>query len=230
MTGLGLLLAVWVGSTAVVNLVTRVREHPAPTWLAALRAQPGSYFGMLLAHFGVAVFIVGVTMVSSFSTESDVRMEPGESANAGGYSFRLESVTPVRGPNYTASRATLSVSLDGKPVATLTPERRVYSVTRTAMTEVAIDRGIGRDLYVALGEPVSASAWSIRVHHKPFVNWIWGGCVLMALGGVLAVLDRRYRTSRVRSSGSQGVSPAGAPATPATPALPPQLARKAPAP
>ena len=244
MTGLGLLLAVWVGSTAVVNLVTRLREHPAPTWLAALRAQPGSYFGMLLAHFGVAVFIVGVTMVSSFSTESDVRMEPGETASAGGYSFKLERVEPVKGPNYTASRGTLSVSLDGKNVATLEPERRVYTVTRTPMTEVAIDRGIGRDLYVALGEPVSATAWSIRVHHKPFVNWIWGGCVLMALGGVLAVLDRRYRTSRASSRGTVVASPAAGTQiavgpitsrTSTTPAMPQpamqsQIVRNAPAP
>ena len=244
MTGLGLLLAAWVASTAVLNLITRVREHPAPGWLAPLRAQPGSYYGMLLAHFGVSVFIVGVTMVSSFSTESDVRMEPGETASAGGYSFKLDRIEPVKGPNYTASRATLTVSLDGKPVSTLTPERRVYTVTRTPMTEVAIDRGIGRDLYVALGEPVSATAWSIRVHHKPFVNWIWGGCVLMALGGVLAVLDRRYRTSRVRSTSA---STAGAAASTAAPAslvpqppltaptmqpelMQPQIARKASAP
>ena len=222
MTGLGLLLAAWVASTAVLNLITRVREHQAPGWVAPLRAQPGSYYGMLLAHFGVAVFIVGVTMVSSFSTESDVRMEPGETASAGGYSFKLNRIDQIKGPNYTAARATLDVSVDGKPVASLTPERRVYSVSRTAMTEVAIDRGIARDLYVALGEPVSATAWSIRVHHKPFVNWIWGGCVLMALGGVLAVLDRRYRTRRVRRLGTQTAGAASITTTTPSPALAPQ--------
>ena len=196
MVGLGLLLAVWVASTAVLNLLTRLREHPAPNWWARLAAQPGSYYGMLLAHGGVAVFIAGVTVVSGFSSENDVRMEPGDSAQVGGYSFLLQTVKPVEGPNYSAARATLTVSLDGKPVATLYPERRVYKVSRMPMTEVAIDRGLGRDLYVALGEPVSATAWSVRLHHKPLVNWIWIGCLLMGLGGVLAVTDRRYRSSR----------------------------------
>jgi cytochrome c-type biogenesis protein CcmF len=196
MVGLGLLLAMWVASTAVLNLLTRLREHPAPNWWARLAAQPGSYYGMLLAHGGVAVFIAGVTVVSGFSSENDVRMEPGDSAQVGGYSFLLQTVKPVEGPNYSAARATLTVSLDGKPVATLYPERRVYKVSRMPMTEVAIDRGLGRDLYVALGEPVSATAWSVRLHHKPLVNWIWIGCLLMGLGGVLAVTDRRYRSSR----------------------------------
>jgi cytochrome c-type biogenesis protein CcmF len=193
MTGLGLLLAVWVASTAILNLVTRLREHPAPGWRARLAAQPGSYYGMLLAHFGVSVFIVGVTVVSSFQSENDVRMEPGDNASVGGYRFQLEAINPITGPNYTAARATVTVTQDGAPVAVLYPERRIYTVSRMPMTEVAIDRGIRRDLYVALGEPVSATAWSIRLHHKPMVNWIWGGCALMALGGFLAVLDRRYR-------------------------------------
>jgi cytochrome c-type biogenesis protein CcmF len=203
MIGFGLLLAMWVASTAVLNLVTRVREHPAGV-AEALRKQPGSYYGMLLAHFGVAVFIVGVTVVSGFNTESDVRMEPGETATAGGHSFRMDAVREVRGPNYVSAQATITVTRDGQPVATLRPERRVYNVSRSPMTEVAIDRGLTRDLYVALGEPVSNTAWSVRVHHKPFVNWIWLGCLLMAFGGVLAVLDRRYRARR-------GVVPEAAP-------------------
>ena len=193
MVGLGLWLAAWVASTVVLNLVTRLRDHPAPAWSTRLRAQPGSYYGMLLAHFGVAVFIVGVTVVSGFQSENDVRMEQGDTATVAGYTLRLENVAEVRGPNYVASRATLSVSRDGKPMPTLTPERRIYNVSRQAMTEVAIDRGVTRDLYVALGDPVSATAWSVRLHHKPFVNWIWFGCLLMASGGVLAVLDRKYR-------------------------------------
>ncbi|MEI6759441.1 MAG: heme lyase CcmF/NrfE family subunit [Betaproteobacteria bacterium] len=196
MVGLGLLLAAWVVSTAVLNLLTRLREHPARSFGARLAAQPGSYYGMLLAHGGVAVFIAGVTVVSGFQSENDVRMEPGDSAQVGGYSFLLETVRPAEGPNYSAARATLTVSRDGKPVTTLYPERRIYKVSRMPMTEVAIDRGLGRDLYVALGEPVSATAWSVRLHHKPLVNWIWIGCLLMALGGVLAVTDRRYRSSR----------------------------------
>ena len=193
MIGLGLALAAWITSTAVLNLVTRLVEHPAPAWSKKLAAQPGSYYGMLMAHCGVAVFIVGVTVVSGFQSENDVRMEPGDTTSVAGYSLRLDNVVEVRGPNYVASRATLSVSHGARVMAPLMPERRIYNVSRMAMTEVAIDRGIGRDLYVALGDPVSGTAWSVRVHHKPFVNWIWGGCVLMALGGMLAVLDRRYR-------------------------------------
>jgi cytochrome c-type biogenesis protein CcmF len=207
MTGLGLLLAVWVASTAVLNLVTRLREHPAPRWRTRMAAQPGSYYGMLLAHFGISVFIVGVTVVSSFQSENDVRMEPGDTASVGGYRFQLEAINPITGPNYTAARATVTVTQDGAPVAVLYPERRIYTVSRMPMTEVAIDRGVRRDLYVALGEPVSATDWSIRLHHKPMVNWIWGGCVLMALGGLLAVLDRRYRARSVALQGKAKAAP-----------------------
>ena len=163
---------------------------------------------MLVAHWGVAVFIVGVTVVSSFQTESDVRMQVGETTEVGGYRFELQGIELVQGPNYSAARARLAVTQDGQAVAQLRPERRIYSVSRMAMTEVAIDRGVTRDLYVALGEPVSSTAWSVRVHHKPFVNWIWGGCVLMALGGLLAVLDGRYRAARTRRLAGASSSPA----------------------
>ena len=219
MTGLGLLLAVWVASTAVLNLVTRLREHPAPRWRTRMAAQPGSYYGMLLAHFGVSVFIVGVTVVSGFQSENDVRMEPGETASVGGYRFQLEAINPITGPNYTAARATVTVTQDGAPVAVLYPERRIYTVSRMPMTEVAIDRGVRRDLYVALGEPVSATAWSIRLHHKPMVNWIWGGCVLMALGGFLAVLDRRYRARSVALQGKAKAVPSIAGGLPVAPLM-----------
>ena len=219
MTGLGLLLAVWVASTAVLNLVTRLREHPAPRWRTRMAAQPGSYYGMLLAHFGISVFIVGVTVVSSFQSENDVRMEPGETASVGGYRFQLEAINPITGPNYTAARATVTVTQEGAPVAVLYPERRIYTVSRMPMTEVAIDRGVRRDLYVALGEPVSATAWSIRLHHKPMVNWIWGGCVLMALGGFLAVLDRRYRARSVALQGKAKAVPSIAGGLPVAPLM-----------
>ena len=221
MIGLGLALAAWVASTAVLNLVTRLREHPAPAWSTRLAAQPGSYYGMLLAHFGVAVFIVGVTVVSGFQSESDLRMEPGDTTTVAGYQLRLENVQQVRGPNYVASRASLSTSRDGRTFNTLTPERRVYNVSRQTMTEVAIDRGLTRDLYVALGDPVSATAWSVRVHHKPFVNWIWIGCLLMASGGVMAVLDRRYRrkTTALADSPAHAAVPDRSTARPVRPAV-----------
>jgi cytochrome c-type biogenesis protein CcmF len=193
MIGFGLLLGVWVASTALLNLWQRLREHPAPRWSQRLAAQPGSYYGMLLAHFGVAVFVVGVTVVNGFQVEKDLRMSPGESTEIAGMRVRFDGVREVRGPNYVAARGTLVLSRGDRQLATLYPERRNYLVTRMPMTETAIDRGFTRDLYVSLGEPLGGNAWSVRVYYKPFVGWIWGGCVLMALGGLLAVLDRRYR-------------------------------------
>ncbi|OYY66316.1 MAG: c-type cytochrome biogenesis protein CcmF [Burkholderiales bacterium 28-67-8] len=200
MIGFGLLLAAWIASTAVLNLVSRIATHPAVGWGERFASQAGSYYGMLLAHLGVAVFTLGVTMVSGFQSESDVRMAAGESTSVGGYTFTLHGVREVKGPNYVAAQASILVTQGDKAVTTLWPERRIYTVTRSPMTEVAIDRRISRDLYVALGEPVSATAWSVRVHHKPLVNLIWLGCLLMAGGGVLAVLDRRYRTRRAPSA------------------------------
>jgi cytochrome c-type biogenesis protein CcmF len=187
-----------------------LRAHPAARWRDRWAAQPGSFYGMLLAHAGVAVFIAGVTVVGGFQSESDVRLETGQSVQAGGYTFRLDAVQPVQGPNYMAAQAVLQVSQDGVPVATLRPERRLYTVTQSAMTEVAIDRGLLRDLYVALGAPVSATAWGLRVHHKPLVNWIWGGCLLMALGGLLAVADRvrqGRRATRARTAAHEEATP-----------------------
>lgn len=223
MIGFGLLLAAWVASTAVLNLVTRLREHPARSLWRRLSAQPGSYFGMLIAHFGIAVFVVGVTIVGGFAVEKDVRMARGDTVEVGGYVFRLDSVGERDGPNYQAVRATLSVTHDGKSLGTLSPERRVYTVSRSPLTETAIDRGLFRDLYVALGDPVGANGWGMRVYYKPFVGWIWGGCLLMAFGGVLAVADRRYRGAR-----QSALDPAPAPASSAG-ARPPQpaLAMKA---
>ena len=228
MIGLGLALAAWVASATVLNLLVRLHDHPAASWPRKLAAQPGSYYGMVLAHFGVSVFIVGVTVVSGFQTESDVRMEVGDTASLAGYDMRLEKMAEVPGPNYMALRATISVRRDGKLINTLTPERRVFNVSRQTMTEVALDRGIGRDLYLALGDPVSPTAWSVRLHHKPFVNWIWIGCVLMALGGALAVLDRRYRrqTESARATPTPALEPLGPSARPARPVRP-ALARKA---
>ena len=196
LSALGLLMAAWVAASTLAGAWQRLSDHPGPGWRRRLQAQSGAWWGLQLAHLGVAVFVAGVTVVSSLSTESDVRMEPGQTVEAGGHRFTLRGVELVQGPNYTAARATIDVVRDGDAVATLLPERRIYTVSRMPMTEVAIDRGVLRDLYVALGEPVSGTAWSVRLHHKPLVNWIWGGCLFMALGGLLAAADRRYRPAR----------------------------------
>ena len=213
MIGFGLLLAAWVASSTVMNLLDRLREHPAPSWATRFKAQPGSYYGMLLAHFGMAVFIVGVTVVGGFADERDVRMERGDTVSLGGYEVRFDGVSEQAGPNYTAMRASIDVSQGGQTLRTLSPEKRTYTVSRMPLTETAIDRGLLRNLYIALGEPVSATAWSVRVYYKPFVGWIWAGCVLMALGGVLAVLDRRYRAARkLAPAGASSTGPRGSPA------------------
>jgi cytochrome c-type biogenesis protein CcmF len=150
---------------------------------------------MVLAHFGVAVFVVGVTLVKGYESEKDVRIKPGETTELGGYVFRLEGVGRSLGPNYTSARATVSVTRNGGAVTMLYPEKRIYTVQEMPMTEAAIEPGLTRDLYVSLGEPLDDGAWLMRVQHKPFVDWIWAGCLIMALGGALAASDRRYRVA-----------------------------------
>ena len=218
MVGFGLFLAAWILATAVVNLKERLRAHPAPTVWRRLAAQPGSYYGMLLAHCGMAVFVIGVTVVNGYELEKDVTMEPGEATTLAGYTFRLEGVTQVRGPNYIADRATLSVTADGKAVTTLTPERRIYTASRSPspMTEASIHSGLTRDLYAALGDPLGGKRWIVRVYFKPFIDWIWTGCFAMALGGFIAVLDRRYRLRRrqaqTQATSTGTLTPTGTPA------------------
>ena len=196
MIGFGLALGAWIACSALAALWLRLREQPAARWRAWMAQQPGSWYGMLLAHFGVAVFVVGVTVVNGFQVEKDLRMAPGESTEIAGLRVRFDGVHEKRGPNYVAQRGTLELARNGRVLAVLHPERRNYLVTRMPMTETAIDRGFTRDLYVSLGDPLDGGAWSVRVYYKPLVGWIWGGCLLMCLGGLLAVLDRRYRAQR----------------------------------
>jgi cytochrome c-type biogenesis protein CcmF len=152
---------------------------------------------MHLAHIGIAVFVVGVTMVSSFQEEKDVKMAPGESVDVAGYHFTFHGVKAVEGPNYFAAQGDFDLAVNGKFQRKINPEKRNYHSSQMPMTEAAIDAGLLRDVYVSLGEPIDRDKpegeWAVRVYYKPFVDWIWGGCVLMALGGLLALLDRRYR-------------------------------------
>jgi cytochrome c-type biogenesis protein CcmF len=200
LTSMGLLMAFWIVATALVNLRERAADawpRPGATW-TRLSLQPGSYWGMLLAHLGVAVFIVGVTMVKSYERDADLSMLPGQTASVGDITFRFNGVREVKGPNYTAVRGELQVLEGDNVVDVLRPEKRIYKVQQNPMTEAAIDSGFTRDVYVALGEP-DGNAWIVRVHVKPFVDWIWIGCVLMALGGLVAVGDRRYRNAAERA-------------------------------
>jgi cytochrome c-type biogenesis protein CcmF len=187
LVGFGLALAAWVAITAFLSTKKRPRNSRA-------------YWGMVIAHLGVAVFVVGVTLVKGYESDRDVKMRPGDTVELAGYVFRLESVSPVRGPNYTAAQARIDVTRNGKPVTTMFPERRMYTVAEQVMTEAAIHPGLTRDLYVSLGDALEepggrSGAWLVKVQHKPFIDWIWGGCLIMALGGVFAASDRRYRFS-----------------------------------
>ena len=189
----GILCGAWIASTAITSLVQRVQQGEGS--LAARLSRPtASFYGMLLAHFGVAVFVVGVTMVRGYESEQDVRMRVGEVVQSGGYTFRFDGVREVPGPNFRAMEGTITVLKDNTFVETLHPQKRVYNASGMVMTEAAIDSGFTRDLYVSLGEPVdNGESWIVRVYHKPYIDWIWAGCFLMALGGLLAVCDRRYR-------------------------------------
>ncbi|HEY7237752.1 MAG TPA: heme lyase CcmF/NrfE family subunit, partial [Burkholderiales bacterium] len=186
LVGFGLALAAWIAMTAFLTTKKRPRDSRA-------------YWGMVIAHLGVAVFVVGVTLVKGYESDRDVKMRPGDAVELAGYVFRLEGVAPARGPNYTAARATIAVTRNGKPVTTMYPERRMYPVAEQVMTEAAIHPGLTRDLYVSLGDALeepggkSGGAWLVKVQHKPFVDWIWTGCLIMAIGGVFAASDRRYR-------------------------------------
>ena len=191
--GFGLFLAVWIIATTCTQLLERAFSNRERGVIKNLVAQPASYYGMFLAHIGVAVFIIGITGVRGFESEKDVRMAIGSSIEAGGYNFQFLGVQAIQGPNYQAVRGVFDVSQGGKVITRMEPEKRVYTASQMPMTEAAIDPGLTRDLYVSLGEPINANEWTVRIHIKPFVDWIWGGCLLMALGGFLAITDRRYR-------------------------------------
>jgi cytochrome c-type biogenesis protein CcmF len=190
LVGCGLALALWILATCALSLRRGFQ-------------QTRSHYGMVLAHLGVAVFVVGVTLVKGYESEQDANLKPGESVTLGSHAFRLDSVKMVDGPNYRAARAQVTVTRGGKTIAVMHPERRTYRVQEQTMTEAAIDTGLTRDLYVSLGDPLADGAWLVKVQHKPFIDWIWGGCLLMALGGLLAASDRRYRLSMPARRGAE---------------------------
>ncbi len=196
---LGLFLAAWVMAAAVDLLWRRLSGSPR-RGLAKLGGITAAWWGMWIAHLGIALFVVGVTLVKAYEVERDVRLEVGQSVALGGYDFTFRGVDGARGPNYRVLSGTVEVSRGGRVLRTLHPEKRIYDASGQAMTEAAIATRIAGDLYVSLGEPVSADggfggAWGVRVYIKPFVDWIWFGAFVMALGGFIAVSDRRYRVA-----------------------------------
>ena len=185
LTGFFLALAIWIVWTALLTF--------RKSW-----KQTRSHYGMVVAHIGVAVFVAGVTLVKSYESDRDANLRPGDSIDLAGFRFRMDEVSDVKGPNYIAARAKISVTRGDKPITVLYPEKRLYTVQRQPMTEAAIAPGLTRDLYVSLGDELDGGAWLVKVQHKPFVDWIWGGCLIMALGGLLAASDRRYRVAMPR--------------------------------
>jgi cytochrome c-type biogenesis protein CcmF len=188
LTGMGMALATWVVVGLLMQIAIRMKK---PGRI------PPSFWGMHLAHLGIAVITVGITMVKSYEVERDVRMGLNDTVTIENYSFELTGVSNVDGPNYKALRGDIKVTQDGKYLEMLYPEKRKYFSSAMPMTEAGIDSGLFRDLYVSLGEPIEGERlqWSVRVFYKPFVSWLWYGAILMVLGGLLAVSDRRYRKS-----------------------------------
>jgi cytochrome c-type biogenesis protein CcmF len=166
---------------------------------------PGSYWGMQCAHIGIAVCALGVGLSSVYDVQKDVRMVPGDRVAVAGYEFTFDSLDFVQGPNYGASRGQISAYKNDRLVAVLHPEKRKYEARNQVMTEAALDAGLTRDLYVSLGEPLKGDAWAIRVHVKPFVRCIWLGGLMIGLGGLLSILDKRYRRRRQPSGVVAGV-------------------------
>ncbi len=205
LSALGLAAAVWVTVTTVQLWFRRVTQNRRP-W-RGLADTPRGFHGMCAAHLGLAALVFGVTLASAYSLEKDVRLAPGESLTLGGYVFRFEGTTDHAGPNYRATRGTIRIFQDNKEITVLSPEKRRYLAQEKPITEAGIKAGLFRDLYVALGEPVKEGAWTMRLYYNPFVRWIWLGTLLMAVGGILAASDRRYRL-RIRQKQAATESPA----------------------
>ena len=182
----GLTTGAWVIGSVLLNPIARLRgKGPRLT---------RSMIGMHLAHLGIGMTVIGITVTSSFNIEIDQRIAPGETVTVGGYAFRFDGLEEIAGANYEAVRGTFTVSRGDREIAKMIPEKRVYRVQTSAMTEAGIDVGWTRDLFVALGEPLGDGSWSVRIQYKPMIRFIWLGALVMALGGLVAVSDRRYRS------------------------------------
>ncbi len=182
--------AFWIIFTAFQSIIEKTRHKVKLSDLSR------SFYGATIAHLGVAVFIIGVVISNTYSIEKDIRIVQGQALEIGEYSFLMEKISDVKGANYTATQGEIVVSKAGKEIARLQPEKRIYKVQTMPMTEAAIDWGFFRDIYVALGEPLENNAWSMRIYYKPFIRWIWFGGILMMIGGLLAVMDKRYRSTK----------------------------------
>ena len=194
MTVVGLLMAVWIIVLTLMELHERATHRHS--FFTGLRHLSRSHWGMVLGHLGVGVTVIGIAFSTQYSVERDVRMKAGDSVDIHHYHFVFRDVQDLQGPNYSGGVAVIDVTRDGQPEAMLYAEKRFYSAARTMMTEAAIDGGFTRDLYAALGEELDDGSWAVRIYYKPFVRWIWFGGLFMAAGGLLCLLDPRYRARK----------------------------------
>ena len=183
----GVIAAFWIMAVSLIQPIRSWRRADGAVRIGR------AALGMSIAHFGVGLFVLGVTIVSSFSVEADRSLRPGEQVSVAGYDFELRSLRNVQGPNYQAIEGEVDVRRDGEFVTQLRPQKRTYLVQQSPMTEAGIDAGWNRDIFVALGDPLGNNAWSVRLQYKPMIRFIWLGCLVMALGGIVAASDRRYR-------------------------------------
>ncbi|PWC16463.1 heme lyase CcmF/NrfE family subunit [Brenneria corticis] len=194
MTVVGLSMALWVFVLTLADIYHNAARGEG-VW-RGLGKLSRSHWGMVCGHVGVAVMVVGIAFSQNYGVERDVRMNAGDSATIHDYRFSFQGVRDVAGPNWHSAVGTIEVMRNGKPVATLRAEKRFYNASGMVMTEAAIDAGLTRDLYAALGEELDDGSWAVRLYYKPFMRWIWYGGALMALGGVFCMLDPRYRLRR----------------------------------
>ncbi|MDP3088537.1 MAG: heme lyase CcmF/NrfE family subunit [Methylotenera sp.] len=195
MIGFGLFLAFWIFATSAELIYQRLRKSEQPL-IARIKSNSRSWWGMVIAHLGIAVFTLGVTIVKGFESEIAVKMFPGDVAHLAGYDFTFDGVKNIQGPNYESSLGQVHVTKNGILRTILEPEKRLYTVTNMPMSEAGISPHFIHDLYVSLGEPLEDGAWSVRIYYKPMVEWVWGGCLMMSFGGLLALSDRRYRLKK----------------------------------
>ncbi len=197
---IGVTLALWTMVTVLLAFKQRIGVKGMS--MQRLKGIPAGFYGMTIAHLGIAVFIIGITFTSIYSIEKDIRMQPGDELDMSGYIFKFHGVSVTEGPNYSAQQGDLTVTYQNKEVARLNPQKRVYRVQKMPMTEAAIDAGLFRDLFVAIGESLdNEGAWSLRVYYKSFIRWIWLGALFMGIGGAIAASDKRYRKASRVSNG-----------------------------
>jgi len=185
---IGISLACWVAIVVNKELLTQLKLAKGKLSL--------SHWGMAFAHTGIAVTIVGITIVSNYENEINVKMVPNEKVEISGYQIEFTGIKKVEGPNYSADQGQMKLYKDNQYIGLMQPERRSYRVQTMGMTEAAINPGLFRDIYIALGDPLANGAWSVRAHYKPFVRWIWLGALFMGFGGLLTMLDKRYRSKQ----------------------------------